>query len=185
MRFARRAIGLLSLTLLVAGGPAAEAAPDKTVEEAFRDALTHAEVRAALIEKIGSYGLKIDIDVAGSRVTLKGDVKDQASLLAARKAAQSVSGVANVDVELRVNPALESVGETASQEARDALLAARVAGRLLAEIGANALRIEVKATDGIVSLSGTVPSPEVETLAVRKAKGTKGVRKVLNLLKPA
>lgn len=182
MRFTRAALGSLTMALLLSGSAVLTASADENVEQALGHALTHSRVRAALVDRLGGYGLKIDIDVAGSRVTLKGDVKDAASLAAARRAAESVPGVAAVDVQLHVNPALESVGETARQEARDVALSARVMARLLAEIGANALKIEVKASKGVVTLTGSVSSPEVEKLAIRKASRTKGVRKVVNLL---
>ena len=54
---------------------------------------------------------------------------------------------------------------------------------LLTEVGANAMKIEVEATNGVVSLRGTVPSTEIAKAAVDKSKGISGVKKVVNLLK--
>ena len=53
---------------------------------------------------------------------------------------------------------------------------------LLTEIGANALRIEVEAVDGVVSLRGKLDDPEASRAAVKKTHAIKGVKKVVDLL---
>ncbi len=111
-------------------------------------------------------------------------MEKQASRDLAKEVALSVEGVREVDNQLRVNPAhRKSTGKTIEADIRNAALETKVKHLLLAEVGSNALKIEVEASDGVVSLRGAVPSSEVEKLAVQKAEHTGGVRKVVNLLK--
>ncbi|MBP1621467.1 MAG: hypothetical protein H6Q02_2234 [Acidobacteria bacterium] len=70
-------------------------------------------------------------------------------------------------------------------EANDSLLESKVKMALAQEIGRHAWKVEVEATDGVVSLRGTVPDKERREIAVKTAKDTKGVRKVVDLLKTA
>jgi osmotically-inducible protein OsmY len=56
---------------------------------------------------------------------------------------------------------------------------------LASEIGSHAWSVEVEATDGVVSLRGTVPDRQRRQIAVKAAKDTKGVRKVVDLIKTA
>jgi osmotically-inducible protein OsmY len=53
---------------------------------------------------------------------------------------------------------------------------------LLTEIGTGALKIEVEAVDGVVSLRGKLDNPDTSKAAIRKARSIKGVKKVINLL---
>jgi hyperosmotically inducible protein len=65
----------------------------------------------------------------------------------------------------------------------DALLETKVKVRLLEQLGKVAFDIEVEATDGVVSLSGTVPDAARRDLAGKIAKGTGGVKELHDLLK--
>jgi osmotically-inducible protein OsmY len=153
-------------------------------DDALNHALTHVKIRAALVEKLGGDGLHIDIDLAGSKATLRGEVEKTSSKDLAKEVALSVEGVKEVDNQLRVNPAhRKSTGKAVEADIKNAAMETKVKHQLLTEIGANALKIEVEASDGVVSLRGTVPSSEVEKLAVQKAERAGGVKKVINLLK--
>ena len=77
----------------------------------------------------------------------------------------------------------KSAGKSVEADIKNAAMETKVKHQLLTEIGANALKIEVEASDGVVSLRGTVPNAEVEKLAVRKAEHAGGVKRVINLLK--
>jgi hyperosmotically inducible protein len=178
VRFAVLAVAVAALPAFVAQGE------ETSSDNALKHALTHVKIRAALVDKLGGDGLHVNIDLAGSKATLRGEVEKKSSQDLAKEVVLSVEGVKEVDNQLRVNAAhRKSTGKTVEAEIKNAALETKVKHLLLAEIGSNALKIEVEASDGVVSLRGTVPTSEVEKLAVRKAEQAGGVKKVVNLLK--
>jgi osmotically-inducible protein OsmY len=103
----------------------------------------------------------------------------------AEEVARSVEGVMKVDNRLEVVASGGQAGDDVDAEASDSLLESRVKMALASEIGRHAWNVEVEATDGVVSLRGTVPDRQRREIAVKAAKNTKGVRKVVDLLKIA
>ncbi|HBL29560.1 MAG TPA: hypothetical protein DD490_22225 [Acidobacteria bacterium] len=157
-------------------------------EENVADASLGADVRLALIEKLGFDALGITVDTAGSRVYLTGRVEKRATQELAEEVALSVPGVARVDSALSLKdgdgaetPVGQAVAGT-EQEVQDAALELRVGKNLLGEIGRHALHLEVESTDGVVSVRGRVPDAERKSLALRAAQGTPGVKKVIDLI---
>ena len=67
----------------------------------------------------------------------------------------------------------------------DAAITTAVKTKLLADSKTPGLKIDVDTNDGVVTLSGTVPSKAVADKAVADARGTKGVGRVVNNLKVA
>ena len=76
-----------------------------------------------------------------------------------------------------VNGALQKV------DAKDAALKVRVTAAMAAQAGANVFRIGTDVRAGVVTLTGTVPTPQVEQTVVRAAAGVPGVKRVNNRLK--
>jgi osmotically-inducible protein OsmY len=148
-----------------------------------------ADVRIALLDKLGWDALDINVEVDGGRARLSGEVDERTTQELAEEVALSVSGVQRVDNRLSVKgdgrrsatPVSQAVG-TAEREVQDAVLEMRVGRNLLAEIGRYALDLEVEATDGVVSLRGTLPDRQRKQLALRVAEETPGVTKVVDLL---
>ena len=147
-------------------------------------ALTEVKVKAALLEKLGTDALGIKVAVVGDKVTLTGAVSKRSTEELAEEVARSVEGVRKVDNRLEVVEGAPSSGNVEA-EANDSLLESKVKMALAREIGRHAWKVEVEATDGVVSLRGTVPDKERREIAVKTAKDTKGVRKVVDLLKTA
>jgi len=145
-------------------------------------ALTELKVRAALLEKLGTDALNIKVTVVGEKVTLTGAVNKRSTEELAEEVARSVEGVGKVDNRLEVVESGQASGNL-ENEANDSLLESRVKVALASEIGRHAWKVEVEATDGVVSLRGTVPDEQRREIAVKAAKGTKGVRKVVDLIK--
>jgi len=148
-----------------------------------------AKVKLALLEKLGTDGLKVKVDIVGTKVILSGEVSKRSTEELAEEVALSVAGVKKVDNRLKVvaqggaaGPVERAVRD-AAREVDDAMLESRVKLAIANEVGGRVTRIEVEATDGVVSLRGTVPDRERRDLAVRAAKGVPGVTKVVDLLK--
>jgi hyperosmotically inducible protein len=99
-------------------------------------------------------------------------------------------------LDLRTNDfkdELASTGRVVRQKAReagqaiadataDARTTGTIKGKLIADQGLSALKISVNTTDGIVTLSGTVSSPEDISKAMLLSLDTDGVRKVVSTL---
>jgi hyperosmotically inducible protein len=181
----------------IAGSAAALAADRETAsasttrESAFHDMVTHVKVRTKLLAKLGWDALHIDVDVHGSNVVLSGTVEKRSTQELGKEVALAVPGVDDVSDDVHVeqtSPAETAVGRAADRadlEVRDALLEMRVKGRLLEEIGKEAMHVEVEASNGVVSLRGTVPTDDQHDIAIRTARRTKGVTKVIDLIREA
>ena len=75
-----------------------------------------------------------------------------------------------------------AVGQSIAEAAANARITASIKSRLLTEPGLSALAINVDTTDGVVTLSGKVPSHEQVGKAMKLALETDGVRKVISTL---
>lgn len=157
-------------------------------EESVEDASLGADVRLALIEKLGFDALGIRVDATGGRIDLTGRVEKRATQELAEEVARSVEGVSRVNnsVTLKDQGGSETpVGQAVSStemEVQDAALELRVGKNLLGEIGRHALSLEVESTDGVVTVRGEVPDRQRKELALRAARETDGVTKVIDLL---
>ncbi len=156
------------------------------VDVEVSQALTGISVRAKLIDKLGADALHISVEMLGDKAVLTGQVEKKESQELAKEVALSVNGVKEVDNRLTQNPAKEAKAmKNIELEVKDAVLESKVKNILLTEVGKNAMKIEVEATNGAISLRGTVPNKDISKAAVAKAKSISGVKKVVNLLKTA
>ncbi|MFO1414170.1 MAG: BON domain-containing protein [Burkholderiales bacterium] len=75
----------------------------------------------------------------------------------------------------------------AAAAVEDAAITAKVKAAVLAEPGLKSLAIDVETNDGVVTLAGTVASPDLRQRAVTLAQQVEGVRSVSDQLvvKPA
>lgn len=157
-------------------------------EQDVADARLEREVGLTLLEKLGEDGLGVTVEATGGRVTLIGAVDKRATQELAEEVAKSVPGVQSVDNRLfarQESPEKTAPGRaagTTEREVNDAVLEMRVGRNLLGEIGRYALDLEVEATDGVVSLRGTLPDPERKSLALKTARETSGVKDVVDLM---
>jgi osmotically-inducible protein OsmY len=175
-------------------GPATKAgsAIDRAMANVSHDvaeALLAARLRIALLEHLRSDGLGISIDVKDGAVVLTGKVSQHSSQELAEQVAASVEGVRSVksrlELEVEQAPSASKVSRAvrrAESEVKDALLEAHVKARLIDELGSVAFAIEVEATDGVVSLAGTVPDATRRGLARDIARKTKGVVELHDLI---
>jgi osmotically-inducible protein OsmY len=171
----------LSLTWLLSASPANAAGKSEAVPTEVSEALHATSVKAKLIDKLGADALRITVSVSGETATLTGEVAKSPSQGLAEQVALSVEGIKKVDNKVTVK---DAAGPVAATEAsvKNVALEMKVKGILLAEIGKNALKIEVEAVDGVVSLRGKLENPESSKAAITKTRSIEGVKKVIDLL---
>jgi hyperosmotically inducible periplasmic protein len=73
--------------------------------------------------------------------------------------------------------------DTAGATVEDAALTAKVKTKFLADTKISGLKIDVDTKNNVVTLTGTVPTAAERTHAVSVAKGTDGVKSVVNKIK--
>ena len=91
--------------------------------------------------------------------------------------------LANLPGAEGASDATKAGAEKAGEVITDAAITTAVKTKLLADSKTPGLKIDVDTSDGVVTLSGTVPSKAVADKAVADARGTKGVGRVVNNLK--
>lgn len=169
--------------------PRSDAENEAIREQAVADARLKNDVHLALLEKLGDDALGVTVEAEGGKIRLIGAVGQRSTQELAEEVAESVPGVKSVENHLfaREKPpestaAGKAVGHT-EREVDDAILEMRVGKNLLGEIGRYALDLEVEASEGVVSLRGTLPDAERKSLALKTAQQTAGVKQVVDLLK--
>jgi hyperosmotically inducible protein len=191
-----RSLHLLLAAALLTGAcastlptPESRAGNEAVREQDVADARLEADVRLALLDKLGDDALGVTVDSVAGRVRLVGAVDKRVTQELAEEVTKAVPGVVSVDNRLAARegePESTAVGKAAGhteREVNDAVLEMRVGKNLLAEIGRYALDLEVEATDGVVSLRGNLPDRERKSLALRAARDTSGVQDIVDLLK--
>jgi osmotically-inducible protein OsmY len=153
----------------------------------------------------------IDVDTAEGVVTLSGTVPTAVAEDRAIRLARETDGVVEVVDEIVVNTAVPTSGELeggpgageapgqteeAAAQAQnaaertgellnDAALTSSIKGRLLADMSTPGLEIDVDAKNGMVTLSGTVPTRAAADQAVSIVRRTEGVKSVVDNLRVA
>jgi osmotically-inducible protein OsmY len=144
------------------------------------------EIRELMLEKGGQSALGIRVTVDHAKAILTGDVPTRAAQELAEEVALSVEGIKSVTNRLRVVPPpgkTETADHTVEAETADAYLESKVKRHLYSEIGKRARDLEVEAVDGVVSLRGTLPDDSRKKIAIEAATNTKGVKRVVDLIK--
>ena len=122
-------------------------------------------------------------DSAGNAADRAGDaIRDgvDATKDAAERGAEATKGVAEDAVD-KVGSAAERTGEVIT----DAAVTTAVKSKFLADSSTPGLKIDVDTKDGVVTLSGTVPTRAEADRAASLARDTSGVKRVVNNLKVA
>ena len=143
------------------------------------------EIRELLLEKGGEGALAIQVSVDREKAILIGEVPTRAAQELAEEVALSVEGIKSVTNRLRVKPAAggKTPDTTLEEETADAYLESKVKRHLYNEIGKRARDLEVEAVDGVVSLRGTLPDESRKQIALDAVTKTKGVTRVIDLIK--
>lgn len=164
-------IALIGAMLI--GGSAAQAADTQS------DWTVTLNVKLALLEKLGTDSLHVDVETNVGEVTLKGTVVKRETLELAQSVAKSVTGVKGVKNDLHVaanvnNPSQTAVaaGETEA-EVKDAMLATKVRLALVDKMGTDGFRIGTVAANGVISLEF-----DKDFTAARRSEAAKVVKTV-------
>jgi osmotically-inducible protein OsmY len=149
---------------------------------------------------------KIDVDTKDAVVTLNGAVDSAAAKRRAVELARATEGVRDVVDQMTVTPGVtpttgvdDKVQDEAKEAARDAddatdragdatsdaALTTKVKTKFLADDDISGLKIDVDSNNGVVTLTGTVPTAAEKALALKTAKATDGVKSVVDNLKVA
>lgn len=166
-----------------------QAADSPQEQTRFEEALMRLRIRRSLLAHLKTEALDVEVEVVGNTVILSGDVEEHADRMLAEEVALAVGGVTEVHNELEVETdAGEADGpitrgaRATERELADATLELRVQTRLVRELGETGFRIEVEASDGVVSLRGPIPDAQRKERAVESAEQASGVEEVHDLL---
>jgi len=159
-------------------------AEDKELSHGVHDAATTVRIKTAYLFNRHLNAFRINVDTVDGAVTLQGVVKSSIQKDLAGEIARNADGVKVVRNELQVGDgpvdAPEEVDRTFSQAALDATTTASVKLALAIAKGVKASEIGVSTRWGTVVLSGQVTTRDEKKLAESTARGTEGVKDVVN-----
>ena len=141
---------------------------------------TAVKTKLAADDTVKAY--KIDVDTKDAVVTLTGTVDSADAKTKAVELARATKGVSSVVDQLSVAPAAVATSG-ASEVLTDPAITAAVKTSLLADPLSSGLKIDVDTDHAIVTLKGTVATPDEKTRAEEVTKNTSGVSSVVNNLK--
>ena len=178
----RKISAALALWLALAGGLLTACDNDgRDAVEAERDAKGKAEVHIdgdEVQENLDKAGEQVErgLDQAGEQLERAGDQVAKGAEQVAEGAEQVGAAIERgaEQVEKEVGPVLD-----------DAAITARIKAKLIADPEINSFHIDVDTVDGRVALNGKVSSADQRSQAEYLARGTQGVRQVVNLIQVA
>jgi len=182
----------------------------KKTATVLTDAEITSAVKTKLLGDTKVAGLKIDVDTDHGVVTLTGPVKSRAEKTEALRLARTTMGVKSVQDKLvvesvatsgvsekstatkakeKTQDAAEKTADATKSGAKksaavltDAEITSAVKTKFLADTQVGGLNINVDTADHVVTLTGTVHSDAEKAEALRLARTTKGVTKVVSKL---
>ena len=181
------------------GTTAGAATRDTTREQADRD-LTEQMSDAGITARVQSKfflddtvkARNINVNTAGGVVTLEGQVTGEHEKEHATSLARSVDGVKDVQDRLQVNrlaaapqgttPSAGAPPSSAATTIDDAWITTKIQSRYFMDDLVKAGDVDVTTSQGVVTLSGQVPTAEARRRAEALAQQTEGVRRVENRL---
>jgi len=167
---------------LLIGGSVANAADNKA------DWTTTLNVKLALLEKLGTDSLHVDVDSNAGALTLKGTVDKRETRELAATVAKSVASVKSVQNDILVEASVANPNKTgvaageAEAEVKDAILATRIRLALVDKMGSDGFKVGTEAANGVVTLAFDRDFDAARrTEAGKIVKGVDGVTKVVSV----
>jgi osmotically-inducible protein OsmY len=178
--------GVMLVAIACIGASAGLAATAPKLDAAEVDGTTALNVKLALLDRLGTDALHIDVKSVGGTARLSGTVDRQKAKDRAGSLAMSTRGVHRVENGIRLGAAAAGQADTAGAagegQVKDAVLETRLLLALIDEMGSDGLRIGADATGGVVSLAFDEGSnSDSRGRAVAIATRTAGVSKVLSV----
>jgi osmotically-inducible protein OsmY len=149
----------------------------RVATDVLRDALIVTAVKTKLITDDPDSATTLGVASRDGTVTLRGSVRDAASRSRVVGAARKVAGVKNVVDDLRIDPH----GPRPGRFVADAALATRVATAYTAQAGLQ--HVTVTVDRGVATLSGTVADAKTKARIEAAARGTSGIRNVVDRIR--
>ena len=187
----RRSTLAMAITGLITLAPIAQAA-EQGLARQLSDARQQGAIDTAfaLSRHLDPFDIQVSVEDGVAR--LSGAVENPAERDLASELASSIEGVREVENQLRIDPDLVPTvledqarivtDKTLAQRFDDATLAATVKSKLLWNSNTEGLDVQVRAENGVVSLSGNAGTPAAKELAGELVTNTEGVREVHNHL---
>ncbi|HSX58982.1 MAG TPA: BON domain-containing protein [Tahibacter sp.] len=158
--------------------PKARPTGERSFGQTAEDATITATVKSKLLWSEHTDGLDIDVDTNSGVVTLRGKVPTTEGRDLAGRYAANTSGVRKVNNELAVATDARRSGTTSEQPMTDTWVTAKVKSSLTLSRPLMDDDIDVKTTNGTVTLSGQVETTQEKSLAIEIADNIRGAKKV-------
>lgn len=149
------------------------------VGQTFKDSWITSKTKMALIKDRRVKARHVTVETHSGVVALRGKVGSMEQRTVAEEIAKGLDGVKRVNNVLQVVPDKQRD----AVDARDAAITKAVQQRLAADGRLEAMGIDVRADNGMVTLTGTVPDAQTRARAgdvVRKVPGVRSVRNELD-----
>jgi hyperosmotically inducible protein len=146
-------VKILLVGALLIGGSAVYAADNQA------DWTTTLSVKLALLNKLGTDTLRVDVETNLGAVTLKGTVNKRETRELAQSIAKEVVGVKSIDNKILLAASEATASKTAvaageaEAELKDAVLSTKVRLALIQTMGTDGFKIDTEAANGTVTLS--------------------------------
>jgi len=142
------------------------------------DASITEKIMATIAQDQELAAFNIHVDTSEGGVTLQGSVATEKARTRAEKVAQDTEGVKKVINLLKIKT-------VAPSDTSDVVITAKIKAKLAADqtVAPFHLKVAVNTNEGIVTLQGSVSAEAVRTRAEQLSSETKGVKKVINLIK--
>jgi len=178
-RFGLAFLALMLPALASCGTNGQEKAPEpfgtRPATTVLKDGLILAAVKAAVTAEDPDSATTLGVGVLNGVVTLRGSVHTAAARAKVLAAARGVKGVVAVHDDVRVTEA----GPHPKERVADLALAARIETAITAQVGLQT-HLGVHVRDSVATLDGTVADEKTHAAVVAAARGTSGVRNVVD-----
>lgn len=151
---------------------------ERSFGQTAEDATITATVKSKLLWSEHTDGLDINVDTNSGIVTLRGKVPTAEGKDLAGRYAANTSGVRKVNNDLSVVADAKRSGATSEQPMTDTWVTAKVKSSLTLSRPLMDDDIDVKTTNGVVTLSGHVESSQEKSLAIEIADNIRGTKKI-------
>ncbi|HEY0382189.1 MAG TPA: BON domain-containing protein [Candidatus Elarobacter sp.] len=180
----RRALAVAAIVVLAGcTAPAPDKAPEplatRPATTVLRDALILTSLKARLTSEYPDSITSVRVGVADGVVTLRGTVRDESTHKHVVADAERTTYVRRVVDRVRVDPRSPRLRD----QVGDVALATRIQAAVAAQLGFQ--HVTVRVERGVATLTGTAPDAKTKRTILTTARGTAGVRNVVDGIRVA